>query len=81
MGILNEKGELPRGFEILLRQLLKILNLDPEVTLAQISGIHDLLKRHVEQQDEILARLKRIEDGNENDMADGKFRGQHADAG
>lgn len=61
--ILKENGELTKGFEILARQLLKMLNLDPQSTLDQINGIHGLMVRHVEQQDEIIRRLERIENG------------------
>lgn len=69
--VMKENGELNKGFEILLRQVLKMLNLDPEVTIGQINGIHSLLTRHVAQQDEILLRLKRIEDGQGNLPVDG----------
>lgn len=59
--ILKDDGTLTKGVEILVRQLLKMMNLDPEVTLAQISGIHNALVRHTEQQADIIQRLERIE--------------------
>lgn len=62
MALVNEKGELSKGFEILLRQVLKMMNFDPELILGQISAIYDLSKRHIAQQDEIIARLTRIEE-------------------
>jgi hypothetical protein len=65
--IINQNGELSKGFEILIRQVLKMLNLDPDVTLGQISAIRELLSRHVAQQDEILASLKRIEHDRSSD--------------
>jgi hypothetical protein len=74
--VMKENGELSKGFEILLKQVLKMLNLDPAVTIGQINGIHSLMVRHVAQQDEILARLKRIEDGQGNLSADGTHVGQ-----
>lgn len=59
--LLNEKGELSKGLEILLKQLFKMLGIDGNSTIAQISSIYELLKRHIAQQDEMLAALKRIE--------------------
>lgn len=71
MALLNDKGELSKGFEILVRQILKMMNFDPEVTLSQISGIHELLKRHTEQQAEMLAILKRIDNGQSQQLGNG----------
>jgi hypothetical protein len=61
--ILNSNGELSKGFAILLQQVLKMLNLNPELIIEQINAIHGLLKRFVAQQDEILQRLERLENG------------------
>lgn len=61
--IFNENGQMSRGFELLLTQLLKMLKLDPELILGQIRGIHELMLRHVAQQDEIINRLERLENG------------------
>lgn len=63
MQVLNENGELPKGVMILIRQLLKMMNFDPELILGQINGIHGLLNRHVAQQDEILSLLKEVKNG------------------
>jgi hypothetical protein len=78
--LLNEKGELSKGLEILLKQLFKMLGIDGNSTIAQISGIHELLKRHIAQQDEMLAALKRIENGQPNVSANPVI-GQSADVG
>lgn len=63
MQVLNENGELPKGVMILIRQLLKMMNFDPELILGQINGIHSSLNRHVAQQDEILSLLKELKNG------------------
>lgn len=58
--LLNDKGEMNKGFEILVRQLLKMMNLDPALVIGQISGIHGAFVRHVAQQDEIIQQNTRI---------------------
>lgn len=64
MSLLNDKGELPKGIEILVKQILKWLNLDPNLVLGRIAAIHDLLAAHDAQQKEIIERLDRIEKQN-----------------
>lgn len=64
MQILNPDGTMPRGVEMLVRQLLKMMNVDAELFFGQIRDIVDLLRRHVAQQDEIIQRLERIENAN-----------------
>jgi hypothetical protein len=54
--------QLPRGVEILAKQILKMMNFDPGLVLGQISDIQTLMQRFVANQDEILTRLKRIEE-------------------
>lgn len=44
MSILNEKGELSKGFEILARQILKMLNINGDEVLSQIQQISDNLR-------------------------------------
>lgn len=87
MALLNDNGTMSKGFEILLRQILKMMNFDPELIIGQINAIHGGLVRHVAQQDiliaqnaEIIQRLERIEN-DKRDMAAGSLNGRCLDAG
>lgn len=54
MSLLNEKGELNKGLEILVRQILKMMSINPDLVVGQITGISEGLKSYVENQEKII---------------------------
>lgn len=60
MQLIDENGKMPKGFEILLKSLFKMLNLDPELIVRQINDIADTLRGNRERQELILSQQAEI---------------------
>lgn len=60
MQLLNANGELPKGAEILLKQLCRMMGVDGDFLTGQITAILTLLETRAANEDKIIAQNDEI---------------------